>query len=100
MNRVRVVRRELCVERVKVVRRELCEESRNCDDTNTQMLEYKLASDETGLKAAACTIFCTLWRQLTPHLTIMNPTLLLGMSEGINDNTPESEKSQVNKTHT
>lgn len=35
--------------------------------------EYKLASDEAGIKAAAYTTFVSLWRQLVPHITVMKP---------------------------
>ena len=31
--------------------------------------EYELASDEAGIKAAACTTIVSLWRQLVPHIT-------------------------------
>ena len=36
-------------------------------------VEYKLACDEAGLRAAAYNTFCTLWRKLAPHITVMKP---------------------------
>ena len=35
--------------------------------------QYKLASDEVGLRVAAYNTFCTLWRELAPHITVMKP---------------------------
>ena len=32
-------------------------------------MEYKLASDEADIKAAAYTTFTSLWRHLAPHIT-------------------------------
>ena len=56
-----------------------------------------------GLRAAAYTTFCSLWRQLTPHITVMKPMSDLCWVCQKNSraimraaNTPESEKSQVN----
>ena len=36
-------------------------------------VQYKLACDEVGLRAAAYNTFCMLWRKLTPHITVMKP---------------------------
>ena len=63
---------------------------------------YKLACEEAGLRFAAYNTFCTLWRTLVPHITVMKPmsdlcwvcqqnsTALMRAA-----NTPESEKSEV-----
>ena len=64
--------------------------------------EYKLSADEAGVKAAAYTTFCSLWRQLVPHITVMKPMSDLCWVCQKNSvaimraaNTPETEKSQV-----
>ena len=36
-------------------------------------VEYKLACDEAGIRAAQYNTFCTLWRKLAPHITVMKP---------------------------
>ena len=36
-------------------------------------MQYKLASDEVGLRVGAYNTFCTLRRELAPHITIMKP---------------------------
>jgi hypothetical protein len=65
-------------------------------------VQYKLACDEAGLRAAAYNTFCTLWRKLAPHITVMKPmtdlcwvcqqnsTAIMRAS-----NTPEEHKSEV-----
>ena len=65
-------------------------------------IEYKLASDEADIKAAAYTTFTSLWRQLAPHITVMKPMSDLCWVCQQNSvkimraaNTPESAKSQV-----
>ena len=62
-------------------------------------VDYKLASDEADIKAAAYTTF---WRQLAPHITVMKPMSDLCWVCQQNSvkimraaNTPESAKSQV-----
>ena len=64
--------------------------------------EYKLSADQAGMKAAAYTMFCSLWHQLVPHVTVMKPMIDLywvcqQFSVAIMRiaNTPESAKSQV-----
>ena len=39
------------------------------------LVQYKLSCEEAGLRAAAYNTFCTLWRQLTPHITVMKPMM-------------------------
>ena len=62
-------------------------------------IEYKLASDEADIKAAAYTTFTSLWRQLAPHITVMKPMSDLCQQNSVKimraANTPESAKSQV-----
>ena len=65
-------------------------------------IEYKLASDEADIKAAAYTTFTSLWCQLAPHITVMKPMSDLCWVCQQNSikmmraaNTPESAKSQV-----
>ena len=36
-------------------------------------VQYKLAADSAGIRAAAYTTFCRLWRELVPHITVMKP---------------------------
>ena len=62
--------------------------------------EYKLSADQAGIKAAAYTTFCSLWRQLVPHITVMKPmTDLCWVCQQFSvaimrsANTPESAKS-------
>lgn len=66
-------------------------------------VQYKLACDEAGLRAAAYNTFCTLWRQVAPHITVMKPMTDLCWVCQQNStsimraaNTPEDEKSEVN----
>ena len=68
--------------------------------------EYKLSADEASIKAAAYTSFCSLWRQLVPHITVMKPMSDLCWICQQNSvaimraaNTPETAKSQVNKLY-
>ena len=65
-------------------------------------MEYKLSSDDAGLKAAAYSTFCILWRKLTPYVMVMKPMTDLcwicqqnSMAIMRSANTPDSEKSQV-----
>ena len=65
-------------------------------------VEYKLSADEAGLKAAAYSTFCIMWRKLTPHIMVMKPMTDLcwvcqqnSMAIMRAANTPETEKSQV-----
>jgi hypothetical protein len=67
-------------------------------------IEYKLASDEADIKAAAYTTFTSLWRQLAPHITVtvmkpMSDLCWVCQQNSVNimraANTPESAKSQV-----
>ncbi len=67
-------------------------------------VQYKLACEETGLRAAAYNTFCTLWRQLAPRITVMKPMTDLCWVCQQNStaimraaNTPEEEKSEVNQ---
>ena len=66
--------------------------------------EYKLSADEASVKAAAYNTFCSLWRQLVPHIIIMKPMSDLCWVCQQNSvaimraaNTPDSAKSQVAK---
>ena len=66
--------------------------------------EYKLSADEANIKAAAYTSFCSLWRQLVPHITVMKPMSDLCWICQQNSvaimraaNSPETAKSQVTK---
>ena len=34
-------------------------------------MEYKLSADEAGIKAAAYSTFCALWKQLIPQVMVM-----------------------------
>ena len=69
-------------------------------------MEYKLSADEAGLKAAAYSTFCIMWRKLTPHIMVMKPMTDLcwvcqqnSMAIMRAANTPESEKSKVTAAH-
>ena len=57
------------------------------------------SADEAGVKAAAYTTFCSLWRQLVPHITVMKPLCWVCQKNSVAimraANTPETEKSQV-----
>lgn len=66
-------------------------------------VEYKLACDDTGLRAAEYTTFCSLWRKLVPHITVMRPMSDLCWvcqqnSRAImrSANTQEEDKTEVN----
>lgn len=68
-------------------------------------VQYKLSADDAGIKAAAYTTFCSLWRQLVPYITVMKPMSDLCWVCQQNSvaimraaNTPEEEKSQVTTT--
>ena len=63
---------------------------------------YQLSCDESGLRAAAYTTFCTLWRKLAPHITVMKPMTDLCWVCQQNStaimrsaNTPDDNKSEV-----
>ena len=65
-------------------------------------MEYKLSADKTQVKAATYLTFCTMWKQLTPHVMVMKPMSDLcwvcqknSMAIMRAANTPEVEKSQV-----
>ena len=65
-----------------------------------------MACEETGLRAAAYSTFCTLWRQLIPQVTVMKPMSDLCWVCQQNSaaimraaNTPEEEKSEVIEAH-
>ena len=66
-------------------------------------VQYKLSSDEAGLRVVAYNTFCTLWRKLVPFITVMKPMTDLCWvcqqnSSAImrSANTPEEHKSEVN----
>jgi hypothetical protein len=66
-------------------------------------VEYKLACDEAGIRSAAYNTFCTLWRKLAPHITVMKPMTDLCWVCQQNStaimraaHTPEENKSEVN----
>ena len=70
-------------------------------------VDYKLACDEIGLRAVAYNTFCTLWRQLVPHITVTKPKTDLCWSCSQNSaaimraaNTPAENKSEVNHNTT
>ena len=65
-------------------------------------MEYKLSADEAGIKAAAYSTFCALWKQLIPQVMVMKPMTDLcwvcqknSMAIMRAVNKPEEEKSQV-----
>jgi len=65
-------------------------------------VEYKLACDECGIRAAAYNTFCTLWRKLAPQITVMKPMTDLCWVCQQNSTAimraahkPEEEKSEV-----
>ena len=66
-------------------------------------VEYKLSCEETGIRAAEYTTFCTVWRKIVPHITVMKPMSDLcwvcqqnSMALMRSANTPEANKSEVN----
>ena len=68
-------------------------------------VEYKLSADESGVKAAAYTTFCSLWQKLIPQVMVMKPMSDLcwicqknSMAIQRAANTPESEKTDVKLT--
>ena len=67
-------------------------------------MEYKPSADDAGLKAAAFSTFCILWKKLTPHIMVMKPMTDLcwicqknSMVIMRSAHTPEAENSQVKK---
>ena len=69
-------------------------------------VEYKLSADESGVKAAAYTTFCSLWQKLIPQVMVMKPMsepcwICQKNSMAIQRaaNTPESDMTDVKLTH-
>ena len=69
--------------------------------------EYKLACQESEVRAAEYTTFCSFWRKLLPHVRVMKPMSDLCWVCQQNSvalmraaNTPLAEKSDVNTDYT
>lgn len=65
-------------------------------------LEYKVACEEVGIRVASYTLFCQMWKDLLPHITVMRPMTDLCLVCQKNSvsimraaNLPEEEKSEV-----